>query len=270
MLIYHLHFSLQNKGDGGSGTDDEKDANYSTLRELLIRPSGNRNGSRAPSPVLGPIKKTSLETLDQVISTVIENSVTKEETSKELKHFVRRYRRAGFPNGVPPIDPNLHVRIMTMTESSGLYPDVPHGWLCDGRLLRLLDSDNAKNYQAFQVRDEALNFEFSFAFWEPDLTLRFLQEQWKRGQPVMISEVSDGLDANLWTPASFAEDFGDSKNDLVNCMTGDIVPNQPMRKFWEGFDSVSKRLKDDSGSPMILKLKDWPPGEDFAEMLPSR
>ncbi|BET01767.1 JmjC domain, hydroxylase [Nesidiocoris tenuis] len=235
----------KNKGDGGSGTDDEKDANYSTLRELLIRPSGNRNGSRAPSPVLGPIKKTSLETLDQVISTVIENSVTKEETSKELKHFVRRYRRAGFPNGVPPIDPNLHVRIMTMTESSGLYPDVPHGWLCDGRLLRLLDSDNAKNYQAFQ-------------------------EQWKRGQPVMISEVSDGLDANLWTPASFAEDFGDSKNDLVNCMTGDIVPNQPMRKFWEGFDSVSKRLKDDSGSPMILKLKDWPPGEDFAEMLPSR
>uniref|UniRef100_A0A0A9WZN2 [histone H3]-dimethyl-L-lysine(9) demethylase n=2 Tax=Lygus hesperus TaxID=30085 RepID=A0A0A9WZN2_LYGHE len=235
----------KNKGDGENTSDDEKDSNYSTLRELLIRPSGKSNGSRAPSPVLGPIKKNSLETLDQVISTVIEHSVTKEETSKELKHFIRRYRRAGFLNGAPPMDPALHVRIMTMTESSGLYPDVPHGWLCDGRLLRLLDSDNTNNYQAFQ-------------------------DQWKRGQPVMISEVTKGLDAALWTPESFGRDFGDTKNDLVNCMTGDTVPNQPMRKFWDGFDMVSKRLKDDSGNPMILKLKDWPPGEDFAEMLPSR
>lgn len=86
----------------------------------------------------------------------------------------------------------------------------------------------------------------------------------------MISEVTKNLDSTLWTPESFTRDFGDTKNDLVNCMTGDTVPNQPMRKFWDGFDVVSKRLKDDSGNPMILKLKDWPPGEDFAEMLPSR
>lgn len=96
------------------------------------------------------------------------------------------------------------------------------------------------------------------------------QDQWKRGQPVIISDVSKFLNKDLWTPESFARDFGDEKNDLINCMTGNIVPNQPMRKFWEGFDHFSKRLKDEKGNPMLLKLKDWPPGEDFAEMLPTR
>lgn len=102
-------------------------------------------------------------------------------------------------------------------------------------------------------------------------TLLFLfQDQWKRGQPVLISDLIKELDEELWTPESFLRDFGDTKNDLIDCSSGNTVSSQPMRKFWEGFGSISKRLKDDKGQPMILKLKDWPPGEDFAEMLPSR
>jgi len=75
---------------------------------------------------------------------------------------------------------------------------------------------------------------------------------------------------SLWQPTAFIADFGDDKNDLVNCLNGKIVPNQPMRKFWEGFEVFGKRLKDERGNPMLLKLKDWPPTEDFAEMLPTR
>jgi hypothetical protein len=30
------------------------------------------------------------------------------------------------------------------------------------------------------------------------------------------------------------------------------------------------RLKDDTGTPMLLKLKDWPPSEDFASYMPKR
>jgi lysine-specific demethylase 3 len=134
---------------------------------------------------------------------------------------------------------------MTLTESKQLYPDIPHAWLCDGKLLRLLDSSNPNNYRVFQ-------------------------DQWKRGQPVIVSEVTKNLDEDLWNPESFLRDFGDTKNDLINCTTGKLVPNQPMRRFWEGFQTVAKRLKDDKGNMMTLKLKDWPPGDDFAEMLPSR
>lgn len=257
----------QDKNDSGSSSDsdDDREGNYSTLRELLIRPSHKSNGSggsRSNSPtnnsgggvnntsqnnVAKSGKKSKMDTLDEVISSVIEHSVKKEKDSgvlddekpRELKHFVRRYKWT--QRGREP----LPIRIMTGTESQSLYPDVPHSWLCDGKLLRLSDPNNPNNYRIFQ-------------------------DQWKRGQPVIVSDVSKALDMNLWHPDSFARDFGDEKNDLVNCMTGNLVPNQPMRKFWEGFEYYSKRLKDERGNPMLLKLKDWPPGEDFAELLPSR
>ncbi|XP_014488908.1 PREDICTED: probable JmjC domain-containing histone demethylation protein 2C isoform X3 [Dinoponera quadriceps] len=256
----------QDKNESGSDSDSDEDREegFSTLRELLVGSSyksSNGNGSRSNSPtnnasgvnataagnnVAKSGKKSKMDTLDEVISSVIEHSVKKERDSglddekpRELKHFVRRYKWT--QRGREP----LPIRIMTLTESKSLYPDVPHSWLCDGKLLRLNDPNNPNNYRIFQ-------------------------DQWKRGQPVIVSDVSKALDMSLWHPDSFARDFGDEKNDLINCMTGNLVPNQPMRKFWEGFEHFSKRLKDERGNPMLLKLKDWPPGEDFAELLPSR
>lgn len=40
---------------------------------------------------------------------------------------------------------------MTLTESKLLYPDVPHAWLCDGKLLHLTDPMHPGNYKPFQV-----------------------------------------------------------------------------------------------------------------------
>ncbi|CAH0391977.1 unnamed protein product [Bemisia tabaci] len=248
------------KDDSNSGSDSE-DANFSTLRELLIRPAHKANGSGAPSPANSPHSespalannpsnnqpiKSHLDTLDQVrlvcpMANVnnVHNSGTVQNDVKggELEHFKRRsnFRHR---EHLPP-------RLWTLLESKNLYPDVPHLWLCEGKLLRLLDSNHSGNASIFQ-------------------------EQWKRGQPVIVSNVTSRLDKDLWTPESFIKDFGDVKNDLINCATDNIVPNQPMRKFWDGFENLSKRLKDEKGNPMLLKLKDWPPGEDFAELLPTR
>jgi len=85
-----------------------------------------------------------------------------------------------------------------------------------------------------------------------------------------VSNVGKKLNRDLWTPEAFNKDCGDKKNDLVNCMTGKTVPSQLLSSFWEGFEDVSKRLKDNDGVPMLLKLKDWPAGEDFATFLPDR
>ena len=168
---------LQDSGGSSSDSDEDKEGNYSTLRELLIRPShkSNSNGSRSASPAnttpSGGLssnnttvalpgakgsKKSRLDTLDEVISSVIEHSVQKEEHHSssssvegkppiELKHFVRRYNWA--QKGREP----LPIRIMTLTESKILYPDVPHSWLCDGKLLRLNDPNCDGNYRIFQV-----------------------------------------------------------------------------------------------------------------------
>jgi hypothetical protein len=71
----------------------------------------------------------------------------------------------------------------------------------------------------------------------------------------VVSGVTQLLDQSIWNPESFLKDFGDIKNDLINCLTGNTVPNQPMKKFWEGFERLTKRLKDEKGQPMLLKLK---------------
>lgn len=49
-----------------------------------------------------------------------------------------------------------------------------------------------------------------------------------------------------------------------------MVFNQPMSIFWDGFENAAKRLCDKQGDKMLLKLKDWPPSADFAEILPER
>ncbi|KRT82137.1 hypothetical protein AMK59_3258 [Oryctes borbonicus] len=248
-LSWLADVALSNEDKKNDDSSDSDDGSFSTLRELLIRPSHKHNGSRAGSPVSSAsktVKKSSvrMDTLDEVISSVIEDSVPKHkedssDTKIELKHYIRRDNYQAKIRGMLPI------RIMTLTESKLLYPDIPHSWLCDGKLLRLSDTTHQGNHKIYQ-------------------------DQWKRGQPVLVSDVTKHLNKDLWTPEAFIRDFGDEKNDLVNCLTGNLVVNQPMRKFWEGFEHLSRRLKDEKGNPMLLKLKDWPPGEDFAEMLPTR
>ncbi|XP_052741070.1 probable JmjC domain-containing histone demethylation protein 2C isoform X2 [Bicyclus anynana] len=226
----------EEKSDSSS-SDSEEGGNFSTLRELLIRPAPE-GGDTQPKKKQ---KKNKSDILDEVISSIVEE---KKDDDGEVKPFalsnvVKRYERSGRGREELPI------RIMTLTESKLLYPDVPHSWLCDGKLLHLTDPVNPGNYKPFQ-------------------------DQWRRGQPVLVSDVSSLLDPQLWSPDSFSRDFGDTRVDIVNCASGLVVPNQPARKFWDGFALAARRLRDERGAPMVLKLKDWPPGEDFAELLPAR
>ncbi|XP_059612065.1 probable JmjC domain-containing histone demethylation protein 2C isoform X2 [Phlebotomus argentipes] len=228
--------------DGGEKREnpndsDSDDPSHSTLRELLIRPSGKLNGSRTSSPVGKPTKDVLTENLDTAIADALTDQRDPLMEQFQNAHYVSGKDRKVF-NNVP-------IRIMTMVESKSMYPDVPHSWLCDGKLLRLMDPAAPNNIKIFQ-------------------------EQWRRAQPVLVSDVAKRLTPDLWLPESFSRDFGDEKNDLVNCLNGKLVANQQMRKFWDGFEYINKRLKTEKGQPMLLKLKDWPPGEDFAEMLPSR
>lgn len=63
-----------------------------------------------------------------------------------LKYFVRDHMRKQYRS-----QGHCPIRIMTLSESKLLYPDVPHSWLCDGKLLRLLDAIHPGNYTIFQV-----------------------------------------------------------------------------------------------------------------------
>ena len=74
---------------------------------------------------------------------------------------------------------------------------------------------------------------------------------------------------SIWHPRSFNEQFGDNKNDLIDCVTHRTIPKQPMKTFWKGFLSMKDRLQDKhTNRALTLKLKDWPPGDDFSEIIP--
>ncbi|CAH2277481.1 lysine-specific demethylase 3B isoform X1 [Pelobates cultripes] len=126
-----------------------------------------------------------------------------------------------------------------------LDPHTSHSWLCDGRLLCLHDPSNKNNWKIFR-------------------------ECWKQGQPVLVSGVQKKLKSELWKPEAFSLEFGDQDVDLVNCRNCAIISDVKVRDFWDGFEVIEKRLKSDEGTPMVLKLKDWPPGEDFRDMMPTR
>lgn len=40
--------------------------------------------------------------------------------------------------------------------------------------------------------------------------------------------------------------------------------------MYENVVCLLERLRSEDGQPMVLKLKDWPPGEDFRDMMPTR
>lgn len=225
--------------DNSNDKDLEDDDGHSALRDLLTRPASKKEGGVKKPPIKVQLDSLDTNTLgksvfDNLRKVEEENDVGSK--SVELKHFVGKNRKKR--SYVAP-------RIMTLVESKLAYPKLPHQWLCDGKLLRLQDPSHADNFKIFQ-------------------------EQWKRGQPVICSDVHKRLNMNLWTPDAFSRDYGEDKSDLINCMSGNIVPNQQIKKFWEGFDHLTRRLKDEKGEFMLLKLKDWPPGEDFADILPSR
>ena len=197
-------------GESEMASDDEGGEHFSTLRELLIRPAPKSNSKNADqsSPIA---KRQKLETLEDVISCVIERGVDRESSPEnstsapvakdasggaaaaggvggggeeavagadgagadaggasgsdgessqveslnvELNHFKRR---KDVYKTIRTHEP-LSVRIMLQSESSNIYPDIPHSWVCKGRMLRLHDPSNPSNYKIFQVCHHLFHF----------------------------------------------------------------------------------------------------------------
>ncbi|XP_074643644.1 uncharacterized protein LOC141900577 isoform X2 [Tubulanus polymorphus] len=227
--------SREKQIDSDSG--DKRGPNCSTLRELLTKTTKAKNDKKVNQKAMN-------STLDDIIQSVVEKSLPKDhntefqsQTCPKLLHYKPRSGQILYGRNTP-------IRTYTLTETSVLFPDVPHSWLCDGRLLRLHDPQHKGNVKLFQ-------------------------QQWKQGQPVLVSGCHKYLDKHLWRPEAFSQEYGQLENDLVNCHNGVVIIGHPMKVFWEGFETMQKRLTDDDNEPMMLKLKDWPPTEDFRDLLPA-
>ena len=142
----------------------------------------------------------------------------------------------------------------SLSDTKSTYKGVAHSWLCNGYVLRI-DSSNLD----MQENESTL--------------LSLFKEVWQRGQPVMFSDVYRKMDVSLWTPHRMAEDFGDTRAEFLDAVSGESLGNHLLKKFFEGFSVTSRRtVKNRQGKPAIIRLSDWPPqgGEDFMNSLPLR
>ncbi|XP_031442777.1 lysine-specific demethylase 3B isoform X2 [Clupea harengus] len=217
-------------------------AEGSSLRDLLNSGPGKLSQGTADGGVPFPSVFSTSSTndknkgglpniLDHIIASVVETKKT------EGRRAAGGVSEGGETATVP--------RREGMMGLSVLDPHTSHTWLCDGRLLCLQDPSNGNNWKIFR-------------------------ECWKQGQPVLVSGIHKKLKGGLWRPDAFSAEFGDQDVDLVNCRNCAIISDVKVRDFWDGFQVISKRLQGVDGQPMVLKLKDWPPGEDFRDMMPTR
>ena len=86
----------------------------------------------------------------------------------------------------------------------------------------------------------------------------------------MVCKLNDWLEKPFWSPSVFKNKFAESKYDLIDTETGEIVKEQPLKVFWDGFEDLRKRARVKNGKYATYKLKDWPPGEEFSEILPEQ
>lgn len=248
-------------------------ANTSPLNWLADLTSGNVNKENKEKQLTMPVLKNEIKCLPPLpplnkSSTVLHtfNSTILTPVSNNNSGFLRNLLNSSTgktENGLkntPKILDDIFASLVQNKTSSDLSKrpqgltikpsilgfDTPHYWLCDNRLLCLQDPNNKSNWNVFR-------------------------ECWKQGQPVMVSGVHHKLNTELWKPESFRKEFGEQEVDLVNCRTNEIITGATVGDFWDGFEDVPNRLKNEKEKePMVLKLKDWPPGEDFRDMMPSR
>jgi lysine-specific demethylase 3 len=136
---------LSKKGGGPNNGDLDGDkktpSNCSTLRELLTKTAKINNqavveNSSKKAPIL-------TSTLDDIIQQVVERNLDKSLPPIQLMHYIPR-------NGAQLQPRESRIPIYTLSETSLLFPDVPHSWLDNGKLLRLHDGRHTGNLKLFQ------------------------------------------------------------------------------------------------------------------------
>uniref|UniRef100_A0A3P9JE77 Probable JmjC domain-containing histone demethylation protein 2C n=1 Tax=Oryzias latipes TaxID=8090 RepID=A0A3P9JE77_ORYLA len=238
----------------------------STLRDLLTTTAGKlKLGSTDAGIAFAPVYSTASQTgkggqampniLDDIIASVVENkipasrqSITTTKLSIKQDQItmgnnscpaaaVTDDAKADRKKPTPPAAP-------TPEDSVSQHPGIPHSWLSNRRLLWLRDHRNQNNWKLFR-------------------------ECWRKGQPVLVSGIHKRLNASLWKADSFNQEFADHQGDLLNCKD-QVVSNSGIKEFWDGFEDLTKRPKSKDGEPLVYRLKDWPSGEEFMALMPSR
>ncbi|XP_061856951.1 probable JmjC domain-containing histone demethylation protein 2C isoform X2 [Colius striatus] len=234
--------NLESQNCKSSPTASQNNEQGSTLRDLLTTTAGKlRLGSTDAGIAFAPVYSTGTASgksgrtmpniLDDIIASVVENKIPPNKAPKiNIKSEIKE----------EPKDDKKCIQ----DDCSKRYSDIQYSWICDKHVLWLRDHKNSNNWKLFK-------------------------ECWKQGRPVLVSGMHKKMNFSLWKAESISLDFGNQQADILNCKDS-IISNTNVKEFWDGFEDVSKRQKIKNGETALLKLKDWPSGEDFKAMMPAR
>ncbi|XP_077039512.1 putative JmjC domain-containing histone demethylation protein 2C isoform X3 [Agelaius phoeniceus] len=234
--------NLESPNCKSSPPSSQNNEQGSTLRDLLTTTAGKlRLGSTDAGIAFAPVYSTGTASgksgrtmpniLDDIIASVVENKIPPNRAPKiNVKSEIKE----------EPKDDKKSIQ----DDCSKRYSDIQYSWICDKHVLWLRDHKNTNNWKLFK-------------------------ECWKQGRPVLVSGMHKKMNFSLWKAESISLDFGNQQADILNCKDS-IISNTNVKEFWDGFEDVSKRQKVKNGETALLKLKDWPSGEDFKTMMPAR
>ncbi|WOH11599.1 hypothetical protein DCAR_0831089 [Daucus carota subsp. sativus] len=137
-----------------------------------------------------------------------------------------------------------------------------------------VDSEKQKSRKASSREDSDDNY--LYCPNAADLTpedLKHFQSHWRKGEPVIVSNVLSATRGLSWEPMVMWRAFRQVKDrkrdrlmdvDAINCLDWCEVKVN-VHQFFMGY---TKGRFDKKGWPQLLKLKDWPPSSLFDEHLP--
>ncbi|RIA86719.1 hypothetical protein C1645_320152 [Glomus cerebriforme] len=131
-------------------------------------------------------------------------------------------------------------------QDNGIFTSPPQD--CHDRTPQLHDEHKKTEYKANEMTEE------------------IFRDLWRKGYPFVIKSV-DKLKENIWKPDYFIKHYG-NKDCTVIDVKENVEYKMDVKTFFRGFEDSSKRFMNKYGTYPCLKLKDWPPADDFAETFP--
>lgn len=205
--------------------------------------------------------------LDDIIASVVENKIPASRQSITTKLSIKHEpitpgNNNNNNNPVPAITEDAkpdrkksaHVTAAVPEELTNQYPDIPHCWLNNRRLLWLKDHRNQNNWKLFrecwrqgQVHSRLVNSSSRGNSAVSTAISKVISDKdscinaFVFVQPVLVSGIHKRLNGGLWKADSFNQEFADHQGDLLNCKD-QVVSNSGIKEFWDGFEDITSEF----------------------------
>ncbi|KAJ2847435.1 hypothetical protein IWW36_003856 [Coemansia brasiliensis] len=186
---------------------------------------------------------------------------------------------------VPEDKQRVQAKVQQILAYEHLTPTIDCCGILDAQELEMFHAKIQRICQRTRHSYEHQPWELPVVYVEPDeLSTAEFSRLWRRGIVVVVQGLLQTLDGAIWKPDWWISNFGFEMVNVLDCSSnGQSVGEWPLRDFYRLFDGQDSYAHmfdadmEDASNWMehraaikqgILKLKDWPPAEDFQTRLP--